>query len=225
MHSHGALRITVFNDPDYMENGYLCWDERTRAAWIVDPGFPPQAEQFLAALQQQELTPAAILLTHGHVDHIAGVAAVKAALPQVPVVAPQDDAHMLTDPQANLSFFMGMPIEAPAADRRLTPGETLELGQLRWEARDVRGHSPGGMAYYCAGAGAGVVLVGDALFSNSIGRTDFPGSSHETLLANIRQHLLSLPDATVAYCGHGPPTTIGRERKTNPFVTGMPGLD
>lgn len=225
MHTHGALQITVFNDPGYMENGYLCWDERTRAAWMVDPGYPPQAEQFLAALQQYELTPAAILLTHGHLDHIAGVEALKAALPQVPLVVPQGEAHMLTDAQANLSLFLGAPIEAPAADRLLAPGETLELGQLRWEARDVRGHSPGGLAYYCAGAGAGVVLVGDALFSSGIGRTDFPGSSYETLLANIRKNLMSLPDATVVYAGHGPPTTIGRERKTNPFLTGMMELD
>ena len=123
---------------------------------------------------------------------------------------------MLTDASANMSAALGFGIVASPPEKALSPGDRLDLAGLRWKALDVAGHSPAGLAYYCEQVG--VVITGDALFAGSIGRYDFPGSSGPKLLANIRQHLLTLPDDTVVYSGHGPATTIGEERDSNPFL-------
>ncbi len=220
MNTHGPLNVAVFVEPSFGENSYLLWSRDAPDAWIVDPGFPPQPAQLAAALRRYELTPQAIVLTHGHVDHIAGIPALRERFPELPVIAPTGDAPLLTDATTNLSAPFGFAIVAPPADRLVAPGQTLKLATLTWQALDVSGHSPGGMAYYCAAAG--VVLTGDALFAGSIGRTDFPGSSQARLLDNIRRSLLALPDATVVYSGHGPATTILDERETNPYLTGEP---
>lgn len=216
MPTHGPLQIEVFVDPFFQENGLLIWPTGERACWIIDPSFSPQPEQMLELQAQRGLEPQAILLTHCHVDHLAGVNACRQRLPHAPLWAPRDEAHMLMDPVANLSAGMGFPVAAPEADRLISPGEVLELGSLSWRVLDVAGHSPGGLAFYCAAAA--VVIAGDALFSGGIGRHDFPGSSETRLLGNIRANLLTLPDETVVYSGHGPSTTIGEERKHNPFV-------
>ncbi len=123
---------------------------------------------------------------------------------------------MLIDADANMSAALGFGIVTSPAERLLAPSEILQLAGLRWAVLDVAGHSPAGLAYYCEQVG--VVFTGDALFAGSIGRYDFPGSSGPKLLANIRQHLLTLPEATVVYSGHGPATTIGQERSSNPFL-------
>jgi glyoxylase-like metal-dependent hydrolase (beta-lactamase superfamily II) len=136
----------------------------------------------------------------------------------LPFASPRDEQHMLTDPHANLSSLFGLNLVLPPADRLVSPDETLELGRLTFQALRVAGHSPGGLAYFCAAAG--VVFTGDALFAGDIGRTDFPGSSGKTLLDNIRKNLFSLPDDTVVYSGHGPATTIAHERATNPNFLG-----
>jgi glyoxylase-like metal-dependent hydrolase (beta-lactamase superfamily II) len=220
MNTHGPLNVAVFMDPSFGENSYLLWTRDAPEAWIVDPGFPPQPAQLAAAAGRHGLTPRAVVLTHGHIDHIAGIAAVREKFPDVQVIAPAGDAHLLTDAVANLSALFGLPVVAPPADRLVTPGETLTLAALSCHALDVSGHSPGGMAYYCAAAG--VVLTGDALFAGGIGRTDFPGASEARLLDNIQRRLLTLPDETVVYSGHGPATTILDERETNPYLTGVP---
>jgi glyoxylase-like metal-dependent hydrolase (beta-lactamase superfamily II) len=216
MKTHGSLHLAVFVDPMFQENGYLLWTRDGPDAWSVDPGFPPQPEQLAAAVGRHKLTLRAILLTHCHVDHIAGIDALRSAFPQVRLIAPAAEKHMLTDPDANLSTPFGSPVSTPPADQLVSPGDTLTLGKLTWQVLDVSGHSPGGTAYYCQDAG--VVITGDALFAGGLGRTDFPGSQHERLLSNIRRHLLTLPDETVVYSGHGPATTIGDERETNPWV-------
>ena len=115
-----------------------------------------------------------------------------------------------------MSAALGFGIVTSPAERLLAPSDTLELGTSHWTALDVAGHSPAGLAYYSEQVG--VVFTGDALFAGSIGRYDFPGSSGPRLLANIRQNLLTLPDATVVYSGHGPATTIAQERASNPFL-------
>lgn len=185
-----------------------------RNCWVADPGL--SAGPLLDYLSRSRLSPERILLTHGHADHIAGVAAVKGAYPAAVITAPAGDAGLLTDPMANMSLPFGLEITAPAAEETVTPGDELQMGTLTWRVLDAAGHSPGGVAYYCAAAE--VVLAGDALFAAGIGRTDMPGASESRLLKNIRENLLSLPDTTRVLPGHGPPTTIGEERRSNPYL-------
>lgn len=213
MPSHGDLRIEVFNDPMYLENGLLVWPAGRRECWIVDPGLPPQPQAFAAALREHGLTPDCFLLTHCHVDHIAGLTPLRETLPDVPIVCPADEIELLTDPEQNLSAFSAWPVTAPPADRVLSHGDAIELGPLAWRVLDVAGHSPGGLAYYCPKVG--VAIVGDALFAESIGRTDFPHSDHDRLIRNIRDHLLTLPPDTVIYSGHGPAARLSDVKRYN----------
>lgn len=213
MYIHGPLRLAIFNDPMFQENGYLLWCDGAPESWIIDPGLPPQPQGFLALIRQYKLTPTKIVLTHGHADHIAGVLPLRAALGPVPILCPRDEAELLTSAEANLSAGMGFPVVAAAADELLDAGRTLRLGDLTWTTLDVRGHSPGGMAFYCAEIG--IAITGDALFANSIGRYDFPHSDRHALLRNIQRNLLTLPDNTTIYSGHGPPATIGDIKRFN----------
>jgi hydroxyacylglutathione hydrolase len=218
MITHGPLKLAVFVEPMFQESAYLLSTTDAPEAWIIDPGLPPQERNIAAAIQQQRLDPRAILLTHCHADHIAGAGGLCRAFPELKLWAPRAEEHMLSDPVANLSAPFGFEVVTPPAETLLAPGDELMLGPLTWLAIDVAGHSPGGLAYYCPEIA--VVFVGDALFAGGIGRYDFPGSSGPRLLANIRQHLLSLPPETVVYSGHGSATTIGEERDTNPFLLG-----
>lgn len=213
MKQHGSIRIQTFFEPMFTENGYVVWNDNDADAWIIDPGFEPQPGQITEFLDSAGLRPAAIVLTHCHVDHIAGIHAIRSHYPDIPIWCPEGEEHMLADPMANLSATLMMSIVAPPANRRISPGETLSLGASRWDVLDVSGHSPAGLAYYCAASG--VVLIGDALLHGSIGRYDFPGSDRERLLRNIVEHLLTLPEATALYAGHGPASTIGFEKRHN----------
>ena len=180
--------------------------------WIVDPSFGPAP--VIAFVRDKQLTVDAIVLTHAHVDHIAGIADVQKALGPLPVWIHEAEAAWLGDPERNLSSAFGMPVSLPDASRLLHDGDELSIGDHTWRVLHVPGHSPGSIAL----ASAGVVIGGDALFAGSIGRTDFPGSSFDTLEASIRRKLYTLPDATVVHPGHGPATTIGREKQSNAYV-------
>jgi hydroxyacylglutathione hydrolase len=182
--------------------------------WIVDASFEPRS--MLEYVGKQELKPEALIFTHAHIDHIAGAFEVRGAFPALPVMIHEQEERWLNDPELNLSAAAGIPVTAPAATRVLHDGETLTLGATTWRVLHVPGHSPGSVALWCESEGA--LLGGDALFAGSIGRTDFPGCSFEQLERSIRTKLYTLPDTTIVYPGHGPATTIGREKRSNPFV-------
>ncbi len=213
------LHIHITNDPMYMENGYTVYLRDGGACWIIDPGLPPQAQQIVRHVREHKLTPATIVLTHAHPDHIAGIDEVREQLGRLPVYLAKEEWAALTDARVNLSAFMGQPVVAHVSDPIDLPvGGSLELDGTQWQVLDVCGHSPGGRALYCDELG--IAFVGDALFAGSVGRVDFPNSDGRRLMRNIRQNLMSLPDHTRVLSGHGPETTIGHERRTNPFVLG-----
>ncbi len=171
----------------------------------------------IAAIAEKRLRPEKLILTHGHLDHIAGVYDIREALPEIPVYIAEAARPALTDPNENLSAGYGIPIVVgDIATHDLPEGGTLELDGLTWMLLDVSGHGPGSRCLYCAEAG--IVIVGDALFAGFVGRTDFHHSDPKAYFRNIREKLLTLPDETRVLPGHGPPTTIGEERATNPFV-------
>jgi glyoxylase-like metal-dependent hydrolase (beta-lactamase superfamily II) len=207
-------RVICLTSGVFQENCYILADPERKEAVLVDPG--EDADLFLRRLRTEGLALVAVWLTHAHLDHVIGVR------PVVRVTGAPVYLH-----PADRSLYDGMPDQGgwlgfrgleppPAPDHELADGDTLTVGGLSFEVRHVPGHSPGGVAF----VGHGIALVGDALFAGSIGRTDLPGGDTPTLLASIRDRLLTLPDDTVVYSGHGPETTIGRERRTNPFLTG-----
>lgn len=189
-------------------------DREAGEAVLVDPG--EEAELFLARLRTEDLRLTAVWLTHAHLDHVLGVEVVKERT-GVPVLLHPFDRPLYDHAPAQARALLGADLAPlPAPDRDLVPGDPVTVGGLAFEVRHVPGHSPGSVAF----VGHGVALVGDALFAGSVGRTDLPGGDSATLLDSIRRELLSLPDETVVYAGHGPETTIGREKATNPFLTG-----
>ena len=212
-----TLTIRVTNDPMFMENGFTIHFGDGGGCWLIDPGLPPQGADILAYLEEKELSVEAIVLTHAHTDHIGGVDQVRDALGDTPVYLGKDEWAALTDPAENLSVMSGIGLVTKVTDPRpLEPGDSLELSGTTFQVLDVAGHSPAGRALYSEPLG--LVFGGDALFAGSIGRTDFHHSNHDRLIRNIRDNLLTLPDDTRVMPGHGPETTIGQERATNPFL-------
>jgi glyoxylase-like metal-dependent hydrolase (beta-lactamase superfamily II) len=186
---------------------------------VVDPGFDARA--LLRLLERIGKPPAAILNTHGHVDHIAGNQALKEAFPTAPLIIGRIDAPMLADPDLNLSRPFGSPIVSPPADQLVDEGDRLDLGGFSMLVREIPGHSPGSVVYILDAEEPTLVLGGDVLFAGSIGRTDFGGDperNFDLLMSGIVAKLLPLPDAARVFPGHGPDTTIGLERRTNPYV-------
>lgn len=207
------LEIVPLPNGQFSENCYLLADRATGRAVMIDPGEEPRL--FLAELDTRRLTLEAIWLTHGHIDHIMGVRAVK-EVTGVPVLLHPAD-RSLYDSLPRQGEWMGLALEVPPPpDAELADGQELRLGEHRFQVRHTPGHSPGSVSFL----GAGVVLGGDVLFSGSIGRTDLPGGDFATLLNSIQSVFLALPDSTTVLSGHGPETTIGVERMTNPFLTG-----
>ncbi len=221
---HGAgAAVERFTLGPFETNCYLVYEPGGPAGspcWIVDASFEPRA--MIDRARERGLRPDALVLTHAHVDHIAGVNEVLAAFPGTPVWIHGAEAAWLGDPLKNLSLMMGQPVTAQGPARTLRDGEELPLGAMRWRVLHTPGHSPGGITLY--NARDGLALVGDALFAGSVGRTDFPGSSPAVLAESIRARLYTLPGTTRILPGHGPESTIGQEAASNPFVRAqLPG--
>lgn len=210
-----SVHVHVVVSMPFDENTYIVWLPGRREALVIDPGFEP--ELVLKVLRSEKLTAAAILNTHGHADHIAGNAALKEAFPEAPLIIGADEVHLLTDSMANLSAPFGFAVTSPPADRTVRHGEVVEAAGIRLEVLEVPGHSPGHVVYLYRGEPC-LMFGGDVLFRGSIGRYDFPNSDGPRLLKGIREKVLTLPDTTVVYPGHGPTTTIGQERASNPYV-------
>jgi glyoxylase-like metal-dependent hydrolase (beta-lactamase superfamily II) len=202
----------------FQENCFVVADRETGDAALVDPG--EEADRFLQTIEGEDLTLRAVWLTHAHLDHVLGVRRIVEST-GVPVSLHPDDRRLYDGAAAQGAWF-GLTVEPlPPPEHELAHGDRVSIGGLQFEVRHVPGHSPGSVAF----VGHGIALVGDAIFAGSVGRVDLPGGDGATLLRSIREQLLTLPDETVVYSGHGPETTIGRERASNPFLTGAFPLD
>ncbi|AQS58363.1 MBL fold metallo-hydrolase [Desulforamulus ferrireducens] len=192
-------------------NCYIIGCPATGQAAVLDPG--DEAGRILEQLKQAQLTVSAIILTHGHADHIGAVGELKKAT-GAPVMIHAQDAEALTNPAVNLSAWLGEILEFKPADRLLQDGDTITVGEVTLEVIHTPGHTLGGI---CVKTG-NVLFTGDTLFAQSVGRSDFPGGNHTTLIQSIKQKLLVLPEETVVYPGHGGATTIGQEKAHNPYL-------
>ena len=193
-----------------MVNCFLIGCEQTGIAAVIDPG--DETEMLVREAGENKLRIEQIILTHGHADHI-GCAGELQELTGAKLYIHRADSEMLTDAAKNFSLYYSTPLTAPAADHFLEEGINHQIGELEFEIRHVPGHSPGSVCL----VNEGFAIVGDTVFAGSIGRTDFPKCSHEVLLQSIREKIFTLPDDCQLFPGHGPGTTVGEEKKHNPF--------
>lgn len=205
------MRVVQVPNGVFLENTWLVVDAEAGECAIVDPG--EEAGLILHKVAQTGARPVAIWLTHAHVDHVLGVPRVRAETGAPVFLHPGDRRLYDAVPQQALAFGLAAD-PLPPPDRSWAHGDVARVGGLEFTVRHVPGHSPGHVAL----VGHGVVFAGDVLFAGSIGRTDLPGGDFDTLIASIERELLPLPDATVVHSGHGPDTTIGQERRHNPFL-------
>lgn len=205
-------RLTV---GPFQENCYILGDEGSGLGAVIDPG--DEAARIALAVEQTGLEVASIIVTHAHIDHVGAVAALVDEY-ACPVLMHAEAETMLAQLPTQ-AVMMGLRFgRVPAVDRHVEDEEVLEVGDLRLRSLYTPGHAPGHLAFYVEDEG--VVLSGDALFAGSVGRVDLGGGSMEVLMKSIEERLLTLPDETIVYPGHGPATTIGEERASNPFLGG-----
>ena len=220
MESKG-YRVAVIESAPFAENAFVLWRDGSVEAIVVDPSFDVRAIR--RVIQTERLSVVAVVNTHGHADHIAGNAAILRDFPDAPLLIGRRDAPLLTDPIANLSAQFGAPLTSPEANRLVDEGETVELAGFTFKVREIPGHSPGSVVFVCRDFDPFFVLGGDVLFAGSVGRTDLAYGDGPLLLQGIKAKLFDLPDSTEVWPGHGPSTSVGRERASNPFVGANPG--
>jgi glyoxylase-like metal-dependent hydrolase (beta-lactamase superfamily II) len=210
------MQIDCLTIGAYETNCYvLRKDGSAKDCLIIDTGL--NAAKLIEFLNRGRLNPVAVILTHGHIDHIAGLIALRGKFTGLKVYVHKLDAEMLTGSENNLSEFIGGGFETASADFLVDDGNIIEQAGLKLEVFHTPGHTQGGICLYAKNEKT--VFVGDTLFAGSVGRTDFPGGSMEKLLQSIREKLLILPDDTTVYPGHGPQTSIAWEKKHNPFLS------
>jgi len=206
------MKVQSFAVGPFQENTYLVIDETARVAVLIDPGAEP--ERLAKAVHSAGITLQAIWLTHAHVDHVGAIAALVREFGAPVAMHPLD--RPLYEDAVNHGLLFGLTIEQPPpADVSLDEGDQVRVGSLAFQVMHVPGHAPGHVVFH----GQGVAFVGDCLFAGSIGRTDLPLSDGAKLAASL-ERICTLPDDTTVYPGHGPPTTIGEERASNPFLNG-----
>jgi len=213
------VRVVSAAAPPFFKNGFLVSCESTGDAVLIDPG--DEAPQLIEAARASGATVRAILLTHAHLDHITGVDTAKAAF-DAPIWLHEDDLF-LYDGVVEQGRMFGLDVrQQPPVDRFYDLSTPIECGKQLVRVRHTPGHCPGGVCLVIGPTDSAAIelFVGDTLFAGSIGRTDLPGGDYETLMTSIREVLLRFPDPTVVHPGHGPDTTIGTERTTNPFLSG-----
>ena len=192
-------------------NCYLLADPGSRRCLVIDPG--GDEDKILKAIASEGFFPESVFLTHGHIDHISAAGVLKREF-SIPVLIHSRDLFLLSPPQEELDFFGLNSFPALKADRLLEDGDTVSTGELYLKLIHTPGHSPGGSCLFFPGSGrSGTVFTGDTLFAGGVGRTDLPGGDEAKLVESIKEKLFSLPDETMVYPGHGPSTTIGREKK------------
>jgi hydroxyacylglutathione hydrolase len=217
-----VIHVAAIVSAPFQENTYIAYLDGRSDCLVVDPGLEP--DEILDFLDEHKLQPAAILITHGHSDHIAGNGQLKARFPACPIVVGHLDAPKLIDPKLNLSSAFGAHLVSPPADVLVREGDVYRAAGFDLEVREIPGHSVGHVVFVWHAGRPIVVFGGDVLFAGSVGRTDFPDGSFDSLASNIWSKLFSLPDDTQVLPGHGPPTTVGQEKRNNPFVGAPAGF-
>ncbi|AGL02100.1 MBL fold metallo-hydrolase [Desulfoscipio gibsoniae] len=192
-------------------NCYIIGCDKTGVGAVVDPG--AEGDRILKRLKALGIKCKYIILTHGHVDHISALKEVREATGAEVLIHAQD-AGMLTSPGQNLSMYMGSLLKFKAAERLLEEGDKIQVGEVTIEVIHTPGHTPGGISLKVGN----ILITGDTLFQGSVGRSDFPGGDHNVLINSIKTKLLVFPDDTRVYPGHGPASTIGAEKRHNPFL-------
>lgn len=213
MSSEGRVDVETFVSPGFGQNAYLVSREDRDDAVAIDPG--GAVGRLVATLRESDRKLSAILLTHAHFDHIEGIGELVESFPAPIYLHPADLEWYERAPEQAIRFGVSVDIPPPV-DHPLEGGKALELAGLEFEVRAVPGHAPGHVLLYLRDAG--IAFCGDVVFQGSIGRSDLPGGDFQRLMCSIREEVLTLPDDTVLYPGHGPSTTVGHERVSNPFL-------